>query len=91
MKDIFAEVVTWLSKIEESHSMGKAVPKAYSINLQRELIGNQPPKPLIELPFADAIADFKLLCERSAAAYEIASIDSPSNLLVGLLLLLFGT
>ncbi|KAI0397142.1 Mak10-domain-containing protein [Xylariaceae sp. FL0594] len=57
--------------IEDQHALGKAVPEAFSVKLQRRLTSTMPPRPMAELSFTDCIAHFKRFFEAGAEAIDV--------------------
>jgi hypothetical protein len=69
-------------EIEKDHDLGKPVPEAWSVSVQRKLASSVPPRPLVETPFSEAIARLKQLCSETVDMLKILNYAGASNTMV---------
>jgi len=60
-----------VARLKSSHALGKAVPEASSDKLQRKLASTMPPRPIVHLPFDDAVGKLKLLFEDGLEVIDV--------------------
>ena len=89
MSDAWETIPKQLISVQASHRVGLPLRKAFTSKIPYGLASAVPPKPVVEVPFHEAITVLKSLCEDSReanVALKIEANESPSNLLVSLLL-----
>jgi hypothetical protein len=69
-------------EIEKDHDLGKPVPEAWSVSVQRKLASSVPPRPLVETPFSEATARLKQLCSETVDMLKILNYAGASNTMV---------
>lgn len=77
--------VSSLSKvplIEKSVSLGKSVPDAFSLKIQRKLASTVPPRPMVKISHEDALDHLKRFCRDAIDIQEILDYRGPENLRV---------
>lgn len=77
--DSFESCLAHLKPVTESVSLGKAVPEAFSLKLQRKLASTVPPRPIVHIKQEDALAHLKRLCQDAIDMQQILGYSSPSN------------
>ena len=85
ISDAWGIVSKRLMSIQASHGAGLPLREAFTSKIPYGLASTVPPKPIVDVPFNEAIAIIKCLCEDSQEAYMALMIEaneSPSNLLV---------
>lgn len=70
------------TQIEDSHNLGKPVEEAFSTNVQRKLATTVPPRPKVDMPFADAIGSLKRMCQEMVEIMKVLDYVSPGNIIV---------
>ncbi|KAH9883027.1 hypothetical protein J1614_000394 [Plenodomus biglobosus] len=73
----WSPVLESLQTLSESHEMGKPVPGAFSSKLQRRLASTVPPRPIVELSFADATTQLQSLVSDCTEATRF--VDLPQD------------
>ncbi|RPB26326.1 hypothetical protein L211DRAFT_805150 [Terfezia boudieri ATCC MYA-4762] len=73
------------TQIEESHNLGKPVEEAFSTNVQRKLASTVPPRPKVDMPFAEAIGNLKRMCQEMMEIMKVLEYVSPGNIVTFLL------
>lgn len=68
--------------MEKGHDLGKDVPDAWSISVQRKLASSVPPRPLVELPFVEATTTLKQLCTETRDICKILDYAGATNTMV---------
>ncbi|KAJ2907142.1 hypothetical protein MKZ38_007657 [Zalerion maritima] len=77
----WAQMKTYLEFTEKSHTLAKPVPDAFSAKLQRHLASTVPPRPIVELSFAEAYGHFKRLVDNNLDALGLLDYkDTQSHL-----------
>lgn len=71
-----------LPMIEKSHALEIPVPEACSAKLQRKLASTTPPRPIVQLKFADALQHLKHFCRDGAEAIDVLKSADSQSLLV---------
>jgi hypothetical protein len=69
-------------EMEKDHGLGKPVPEAWSMSVQRKLASSVPPRPLVETPFLEATATLKQLCSEMTDMLKILNYAGASNMMV---------
>ncbi|CBX97049.1 hypothetical protein IAQ61_008005 [Plenodomus lingam] len=67
-------VLESLHAINASHSLGKPVARAFSSKLQRRLASTVPPRPIVELSFADALKQLHNMISDCTEATRFADL-----------------
>lgn len=81
----FAFCLSRLATLTESVSLGKEVPEAFSMKIQRKLASTVPPRPIVNVSSKDALAHMKRLCQDAIDMQQILDYRGPSNFKVGLI------
>ena len=68
--------------LSNDHSLATLVPDAYSMKLQRRLTTTTPPRPVVEIPFKEAMAYLSMLCLGCKGTYHIMSYHGFATMLV---------
>lgn len=77
-REHWESVLSRLKPLESSHNLGKLVPDAFSVRVQRFLASNTPPRPAIEVTWTEAFTKLKRMCEDNVNAYKLCEIaDTP--------------
>lgn len=77
--DSFVNCLTYLKTLNETTPLGKAVPEAFSLKLQRKLASTVPPRPIVHIKHADALAHMKRLCQDAIDMQQMLDYGGPSN------------
>lgn len=75
-----------LKAVEASHSLGISVTDAFSSKIQRRLASTVPPRPVVELPFAEACRVLLELCQDNLEVVRGTKLQtlSPQEIVVSL-------
>jgi N-alpha-acetyltransferase 35, NatC auxiliary subunit len=73
-------LLSLLTHISKSVDSGKPVPSAFSIKIQRQLASSVPPRPMIVCPLPTSLDFTRRLLKDIAAAFEIPTVTSASDL-----------
>ncbi|KAF2454411.1 Mak10 subunit, NatC N-terminal acetyltransferase-domain-containing protein [Lineolata rhizophorae] len=78
----FNVIPEMLVGLEETHRFAEPVPTSFSQKIQRHLASTVPPRPIINLPFAEAVKKLSLLSKDAAEACRIQQYlkESPQEL-----------
>lgn len=82
--DVATRVQQWKAALEASSavndtvSLGKSAPNAFSERVQRHLASNTPPRSMIVISWKESYPKLRQLCEDSIEAYRMTSLDQPS-------------
>lgn len=60
-----------LQKVDESHSLGIAIPVAFSERVQRYLASNTPPRPMMKTSWVETVKKLRQLCDDGIEATNI--------------------
>lgn len=77
--DNFVSCLSHLTALTESVSLGKSVPEAFSLKLQRKLASTVPPRPIVQISHEAALADLKRLCQDAIDMQQMLDYRGPSN------------
>ncbi|KAF2836886.1 Mak10-domain-containing protein [Patellaria atrata CBS 101060] len=82
-QDLWAAMIDQLKHFNESHSLGKPVPEAFSHRIQRRLASTVPPRPIVDFTFEEAIEKLILTCSHCQETSRLAKcqVESSQNLL----------
>ncbi|KAK2772115.1 hypothetical protein FQN53_004767 [Emmonsiellopsis sp. PD_33] len=69
-----------LSLVEKSMSLGKPVPEAFSLKIQRRLASTVPPRPMVNISPEDAVAHLNRFCRDAADVQDLLVYRGPQNL-----------
>ncbi|KAJ5770505.1 uncharacterized protein N7511_002556 [Penicillium nucicola] len=75
----FASCIAHLGSLTESVSLGKPVPEAFSLKIQRKLASTVPPRPMVNISHDDAFAHMKRLCQDAIDMQQMLDYRGPSN------------
>lgn len=75
----FASCITQLGSLTETVSLGKPVPEAFSLKIQRKLASTVPPRPMVHVNSDDALAHLKRLCQDAIDMQQMLDYTGPSN------------
>ncbi|KAH8906567.1 Mak10-domain-containing protein [Coniochaeta sp. PMI_546] len=67
--------------INKSHSLGVPVPEAFSTKIQRKLASTMPPRPIVQLSFAEANSHFKRLILDGKEVVKVLDYKDSQSLL----------
>ncbi|EQL28365.1 hypothetical protein BDFG_08884 [Blastomyces dermatitidis ATCC 26199] len=76
----FLAALRQLGRIEKSMHLGKPVPEAFSLKIQRRLASTVPPRPMVHVSAADAIAHMTRFCQDAVDVQQILEYRGPYNL-----------
>lgn len=77
--DHFASCLSQLGPLTETVSLGKPVPEAFSLKIQRKLASTVPPRPMVHMKSDDALAHLKRLCQDAIDMQQMLDYTGPSN------------
>ncbi|KAJ5745259.1 hypothetical protein N7520_010441 [Penicillium odoratum] len=77
--DNFMACLSYLDELKESHSLGQAVPEAFSLKIQRKLASTVPPRPIVHISHEDALAHLKRLCQDAIDMQQMLDYRGPTN------------
>ncbi|KAJ5591477.1 uncharacterized protein N7459_001846 [Penicillium hispanicum] len=77
--DNFVSCLSHLDALRKSVSLGKLVPEAFSLKIQRKLASTVPPRPIVQISHDDALAQMERLCQDAIDMQEILDYRGPSN------------
>jgi hypothetical protein len=75
----FDSCISQLGPLTESVSLGKPVPEAFSLKIQRKLASTVPPRPMVQITSDDALAHLKRLCQDAIDMQQMLDYRGPSN------------
>jgi hypothetical protein len=78
----FSSCLSQLSSLTKSVTLGKPVPDAFSVKIQRRLASTVPPRPMVKISFEDALAHLRRLCRDAIDLQELVEYGGPYNLKV---------
>lgn len=78
----FVACLKLLPTLKESFDVGKPVPEAFSLKIQRKLASTLPPRPMVNVSPEDAMEHLTRLCEDAIDLSEIIDYRGPYNLKV---------
>lgn len=81
--DNFSSCLSHLAALTESVSLGKEVPEAFSMKIQRKLASTVPPRPIVNISSKDALSHMKRLCQDAIDMQQMLDYTGPSNFKVG--------
>ncbi|KKZ64641.1 hypothetical protein EMCG_09449 [[Emmonsia] crescens] len=76
----FLAALRQIRLIEKSMPLGKPVPEAFSLKIQRRLASTVPPRPMVHVSAADAIAYMTRFCQDAVDVQQILDYRGPYNL-----------
>lgn len=71
IKSLWSEAAARVDPIKASSSLGKPVPAAFSVKIQRRLASTMPPRPIVQLSFDDAIGHFTRLLQNGIDVIDV--------------------
>lgn len=75
----FASCITQLRPLTETVALGKPVPDAFSLKIQRKLASTVPPRPMVNITSDDALTHLKRLCQDAIDMQQMLDYTGPSN------------
>jgi hypothetical protein len=75
----FASCIAQLQPLTETVALGKPVPDAFSLKIQRKLASTVPPRPMVNITSDDALAHLKRLCQDAIDMQQMLDYTGPSN------------
>lgn len=75
----FESCLSELGPLTQSISLGKPVPEAFSLKIQRKLASTVPPRPMVHLSSDDALAHLKRLCQDAIDMQQMLDYTGPNN------------
>lgn len=83
--DNFSSCLSHLAALTESVSLGKEVPEAFSMKIQRKLASTVPPRPIVNISTNVALAHMQRLCQDAIDLQQMLDYTGPTNFKVGLI------
>ena len=83
--DNFSSCLSHLAAVTESVSLGKEVPEAFSMKIQRKLASTVPPRPIVNISTTVALAHMQRLCQDAIDLQQMLEYTGPTNFKVGLI------
>jgi hypothetical protein len=80
----FVSCVSQLQLLSKSVSLGKSVPEAFSLKIQRKLASTVPPRPIVHISHEHALAHLKRLCQDAIDMQHMLDYRGPSNFKVNI-------
>lgn len=77
--DNFVSCLSHLAALTDSVSLGKSVPEAFSLEIQRKLASTVPPRPIVQISHESALAHLKRLCQDAIDMQQMLDYRGPSN------------
>ena len=71
-----------LKAVEDSHSLGRDVPEAVSVKLQRQLASTMPPRPIIQLSFEESMGHLTRLAQDALEVGDVLDYKDSQSLQV---------
>ncbi|KAJ5543567.1 NatC N(alpha)-terminal acetyltransferase Mak10 subunit [Penicillium sp. DV-2018c] len=75
----FTTCLSQLEPLSETVPLGKPVPGAFSLKIQRKLASTVPPRPMVNISSDDALAHLKRLCQDAIDMQQMLDYTGPSN------------
>lgn len=75
----FTSCIAQLRPLTETVALGKPVPDAFSLKIQRKLASTVPPRPMVNITSDDALAHLKRLCQDAIDMQQMLDYTGPSN------------
>lgn len=75
----FSTSLSRVSSLAKSAPLGKPVPDAFSLKIQRRLASTVPPRPMVEISLDDALSHLKRLCQDAIDLGQILDYRGPHN------------
>ncbi|KAJ5084874.1 hypothetical protein NUU61_009453 [Penicillium alfredii] len=75
----FKSCVSHLGPLKSSVPLGKPLPEAFSMKIQRRLASTVPPRPIVQLGHDDALAHLERLCQDAIDMEQILDYHGSSN------------
>lgn len=75
----FADCLPQLSTLGKTVSLGKPVPDAFSLKIQRRLATTVPPRPMVNISIERALAHVQRLCQDAIDLGQILDYRGPHN------------
>ncbi|KAJ5171931.1 hypothetical protein N7492_004524 [Penicillium capsulatum] len=75
----FASSLSHLVTLSETTGLGKLVPAAFSMKIQRKLASTVPPRPIVHIDYENAIAHAKRICQDAIDMQQMLDYRGPSN------------
>ncbi|CAG8947808.1 unnamed protein product [Penicillium salamii] len=75
----FESCLSELVPLKESVPLGKPMPEAFSLKIQRKLASTVPPRPMVNLSSEDALAHLERLCKDAIDMQQMLDYTGPSN------------
>ncbi|KAJ5684518.1 NatC N(alpha)-terminal acetyltransferase Mak10 subunit [Penicillium maclennaniae] len=77
--DNFSSCLSHLAALTESVSLGKAVPEAFSMKIQRKLASTVPPRPIVNISTTVALTHLQRLCQDAIDLQQMLDYTGPTN------------
>lgn len=71
-----------IASIKESQNLGKPVPSAFSVKIQRKLASTVPPRPIVNVAFEAAYNHLESLCRDVKTVAQVMNYHGPHSLKV---------
>ncbi|KAJ5823852.1 NatC N(alpha)-terminal acetyltransferase Mak10 subunit [Penicillium robsamsonii] len=75
----FSSCIAQLQPLSETVALGRPVPDAFSLKIQRKLASTVPPRPMVNINSDDALAHLKRLCQDAIDMQQMLDYTGPSN------------
>ena len=79
-----------LPEISQTAKLGRRVPEAWSVKIQRRLASSVPPRPIVSVDVSKALEFFEHLCADGIEAEKVLQCPKPSNIMVAATFLRHG-
>ena len=80
----YRSCVILLKSLQETSEMGRSVPEACSLKIQKRLASSVPPRPMVSLEKNEAFTDFQKFCRDAADVDQIISAETNQSFLTTL-------
>jgi hypothetical protein len=84
-KDSFVASLALILPIEKTVALGKPVPDAFTLTIQRKLASTVPPRPMVTISFKDALNYLKRICQDAIDMQELLDYSCAYDLRVSLM------
>lgn len=68
--------------VQKTHEVGQPVAEAWSTSVQRKLASQVPPRPIVDIPFEQAMTMLKQLCDEMIDIPRILKFETANNMMV---------
>ena len=82
VKKLWGELLSFVPQLKKSAELGKAVPEAFSVKLQRKMASTVPPRPMVNVNQEAALEHFERLCRDASIVVEVLEYHDSHSLMV---------